>query len=144
MYYDPAQASALVDMKHIHMGRDHVLDLAADRLFRVLAQHAEEELVPDFRAEDCDIHTHVFEATGQLEVTMVWNPQPGHIELLGGPQDGSAWQMADPSMDHVRVFPPRSKRHHPLEPVPPMPEPVIYSRWKINGSTRRWVFRYSS
>jgi hypothetical protein len=144
MYFEQCTASGHVSMAKLHMGDDAIMDIIADRLFRALRAHATEAGVPDFRAEDCDIHTHVEELTQQVHVRMVWNPQPGHIELLGGPQDGSAWELADPDMDHVRVFPPRPKRDHYLERVGQPPEPVIYTRWKINGASRRWVYRYTS
>jgi hypothetical protein len=144
MYFEQCTASAKIAMHYIALGDDTVMDITAERLFRALSEHATEAGVPDFRAEDCDIHTHVEEPTDLLLVRMVWNPQPGHIELLGGPQDGSAWELADPDMDHARVFPPRPKRDHYLERVGPPPEPVIYTRWKINGASRRWVYRYTS
>lgn len=131
-------------MSQLHMAGDAVMEIVADRLFRALRAHAEDAGIPDFRAEDCDLHTHTEETTDRLQVRMVWNPQPGHIELLGGPQDGMEMTAEDPDRNHVRVFPPRPRRDHWAEPAHPVPGPVIYSRWKINGNTRRWVFRYST
>lgn len=142
MYFQQCSAKALVCLSAAREA-DLVMEAAVERLYRALAKHAEDAGVPDFRAEDCDVHTHADAATDGVEVAMVWNPQPGHIELLGGPSDGLEWVISDPDMDHVRVALPRHKRDHWLEPIRETPEPSVYSRWKINGNTRRWVYRFS-
>jgi hypothetical protein len=142
MYFPQCTAKALVSFALIK-NTDAAMEYAADRLFQSLVKHAEEAGVPDFRADDCDIHTHAEVALDAVEVSMVWNPQPGQIELLGGPQDGSTWVLADPDMDHVRVSPPKHRRHHWLERVGEAPELVLYSRWMINGDTRKWVYKYT-
>jgi hypothetical protein len=143
MYFEQCTAAGHVDMSYIHK-YDGIMDIVADRLFRSLQKFAEEAGIPDFRAEDCDLHTHAEELEHRVQVRMVWNPQPGHIELLGGPQDGMTMVIDDADLDHVRVFPPRSRRDHWAEPAHPVPRPVIYARWRINGTSRRWVYRYTA
>jgi hypothetical protein len=143
MYFQQCTAKGHVSMHSLERS-DAIMDIVAEKLFRALRTHAEEAGVPDFRADDCDIHTHVEEAIEAVEVAMVWNPQPGKIELLGGPSDGLEWDIADPDMDHVRVEPPKHRRDHWAEPVlKESPPPVLYSRWMINGDTRKWVYKYT-